>query len=217
MDQSLEFRSHFVHFPHHLSEETSKKFIINRIFELPKRCSKSLCIHILKNHISSRLIWFWSFPLFREHFGVAMKIKKRKRFLFLKFSLLSEQGLLWSEYRVFSRFVFVLQKCKFLIYRVDFGLVTILKNLKKCIEQILKTYVEILSQDLRVVHSHLLALFFQLLQFPWNRIVSDMTTLGNCDLGLGDDSEWKNTRRANKKRKFTEVVCDLLFLLFFTI
>ena len=102
MDQSLEFRSHFVHFPHHFSDETSKKFIINRIFELPKRCSKSLCIHILKNHISSRLIWFWSFPLFRQDFGVAMKIKKQKRFLFLKFSFLSDQGLLWSEYSVFE-------------------------------------------------------------------------------------------------------------------
>ena len=96
MDQSLEFRSLFVHFRHHFSEETSKKFIINRIFELPKRCSRTFCIHILQNHISSRLIWFWSFPLFGEHFGVVMKVTKRKRFLFLKFSLLSEQGLLWS-------------------------------------------------------------------------------------------------------------------------
>ena len=96
MDQSLEFRSHFVHFRLHFSEETYKKFIINLIFKLPKRCSKTFCIHILKNHISSRLIWFGSFPLFREPFGVVMKVTKRKSFLFLKFSLLSEQGLLWS-------------------------------------------------------------------------------------------------------------------------
>lgn len=213
MDQSLEFRSHFVHFPHHFSEEMSKKFIINRIFELPKRCSKSLCIHILKNHISSRLIWFWSFPLFPIFV----------QYIFSKFSGLSHgrnrcdkwETFIFGEQRQTSKTLYSDQRSPCSERRENFKNKNRFRFLifiatPKCSQNIRWN----LESRFEGCSFALARAFLPTFAVPLKQNRNWYDYAGQMRSGIWGRFWIKNTRRTNKKRKFTEAVCDFLFLPF---